>query len=65
MFDVKVLRSAQHAHCETLIPLKVMFPEADVPVVAESFFSNLKSEQIKTRIYSTRAEAKSEIFDYI
>ena len=33
--------------------------------VAESFFSNLKSEQIKKRIYSTRAEAKSEIFDYI
>ncbi len=33
--------------------------------VAESFFSNLKSEQIKKRIYQTRAEAKSEIFDYI
>jgi len=33
--------------------------------VAESFFSNLKSERIKRRIYSTRAEAKSEIFDYI
>ncbi len=33
--------------------------------VAESFFSNLKSEQIKKRIYQTRAEAKSEIFLYI
>ena len=33
--------------------------------VAESFFSNLKSEQIKKRIYQTRAEAKSDIFDYI
>jgi putative transposase len=33
--------------------------------VAESFFSNLKSEQIKKRIYSTRAEAMSDIFDYI
>jgi putative transposase len=33
--------------------------------VAESFFSNLKSKQIKKRIYQTRAEAKSEIFDYI
>jgi putative transposase len=33
--------------------------------VAESFFSNLKSERIKKRIYNTRAEAKSEIFDYI
>jgi putative transposase len=33
--------------------------------VAESFFSSLKSEQIKKRIYQTRAQAKSEIFDYI
>jgi putative transposase len=33
--------------------------------VAESFFSNLKSEKIKKRIYQTRAEAKSDIFDYI
>jgi putative transposase len=33
--------------------------------VAESFFSSLKSEQIKKRIYQTGAEAKSEIFDYI
>jgi putative transposase len=33
--------------------------------VAESFFSNLQSERIKRRIYSTRAVAKSEIFDYI
>lgn len=33
--------------------------------VAESFFSNLKSEKIKKQIYSTRAQAKSEIFDYI
>ena len=33
--------------------------------VAESFFSSLKSERVKKRIYSTRAEAKSDIFDYI
>ena len=33
--------------------------------VAESFFSNLKSKQVKKRVYSTRAEAKSEIFSYI
>ena len=33
--------------------------------VAESFFSSLKKEQIKRRIYATRAEAKSQIFDYI
>jgi hypothetical protein len=30
-----------------------------------SIFSSLKSERVKKRIYSTRAEAKSEIFDYI
>ena len=29
------------------------------------FPRNKKSERIKRRIYSTRAEAKSEIFDYI
>jgi putative transposase len=33
--------------------------------VAESFFSNLKSEQNKNRIYNTRNEARLEIFDYI
>ncbi len=33
--------------------------------VAESFFSNLKSEQIKKRINNTRDEARSEVFDYI
>ena len=34
-------------------------------VVAESFFSNLKSEQIKKRNYNTRNEARPEVFDYI
>ena len=33
--------------------------------VAESLFSSLKSDRIKNRIYPTRTEAKSEIFDYI
>ena len=33
--------------------------------VAESFFSSLKKERIKRKIYSTREEAKSEIFEYI
>ena len=33
--------------------------------VAESLFGNLKSEQDKKRVYSTGAEAKSEIFSYI
>jgi putative transposase len=33
--------------------------------VAESFFSNLKNERVKRKIYATREEAKSEIFEYI
>ena len=33
--------------------------------VAESFFSSLKKERIKRKIYTTREEAKSEIFEYI
>ncbi len=33
--------------------------------VAESFFSSLKKERIKKRIYKTRELARSDIFDYI
>jgi putative transposase len=33
--------------------------------VAESFFSSLKKERVKRRVYATREEAKSEIFEYI
>jgi putative transposase len=33
--------------------------------VAESFFSSLKKEQIKRRIYNNREEARSDIFEYI
>lgn len=33
--------------------------------VAEAFFSNLKKERIKRRIYATREEARSDIFEYI
>lgn len=33
--------------------------------VAESFFSSLKKERIKRRIYATRQEARSDVFDYI
>ena len=33
--------------------------------VAESFFSSLKKEQIKRKIYVSREEAKSEIIEYI
>ena len=33
--------------------------------VAESFFSALKKERIKRRIYPNRATAASDVFDYI
>jgi len=33
--------------------------------VAESFFSSLKKERIKKRVYKTRDLAKADIFDYI
>jgi putative transposase len=33
--------------------------------VAESFFSSLKKERIRKRIYKTRALAKADVFDYI
>jgi len=33
--------------------------------VAESFFQLLKRERIKKKIYETREEACSDIFDYI
>ena len=33
--------------------------------MAESFFSSLKKEQIKRKIYVSREEAKSELFEYI
>lgn len=33
--------------------------------VAESFFSSLKKERIRKRIYKTRAVARGDIFDYI
>ena len=33
--------------------------------VAESFFSLLKGERIKKKIYKTRQEARSEVFNYI
>ena len=33
--------------------------------VAESFFSSLKKEKIRKRIYKTREEARADLFDYI
>lgn len=34
-------------------------------VVAESFFQLLKRDRIKQKVYGTREEARSNIFDYI
>lgn len=33
--------------------------------VAECFFSSLKKERIKKRIYKTREMARADVFDYI
>lgn len=33
--------------------------------VAKSFFQLLKREQVKRKVYSTRDDARSDIFDYI
>ena len=33
--------------------------------VAESFFSSLKKERVKKRIYKTRALARADVFEYI
>lgn len=33
--------------------------------VAESFFSSLKKERIRKRIYKTRDLARADVFDYI
>jgi putative transposase len=33
--------------------------------VAESFFSSLKKERVRRRIYASRAEARADLFDYI
>ena len=31
----------------------------------ESFFSSLKTERVRHRIYETRAEARADLFDYV
>ncbi len=33
--------------------------------VAESFFSSLKKERVRSRVYASREEARSDVFDYI
>ena len=32
---------------------------------AESFFSSLKKERVRSRVYASREEARSDVFDYI
>jgi putative transposase len=32
---------------------------------AESFFSSLKKERIRNRVYATREDARADVFDYI
>lgn len=39
--------------------------DAGCDAVAESFFSSLKKERIRKRIYKTRDLARADIFDYI
>ena len=34
-------------------------------VVAESFFSSVKKELVRRKIYPTEEEAKADLFDYI
>ena len=43
---------------------RVLFPNKSHGV-AESFFSSLKKERIKKRIYKTREMARADVFDYI
>ena len=33
--------------------------------MAESFFSSLKKERVRRRVYKTRNEARADLFDYI
>ena len=40
--------------------------EAGEPLIlAESFFQLLKRERIRRKIYTTREDARSDVFDYI
>jgi putative transposase len=42
-----------------------VFQGATTNAVAESFFSTLKKERVRNKIYKTRDEARSDLFDYI
>ncbi len=51
-----------------MIPAMAKPPQALVALPearAESFFSLLKTERIKKRIYKTRNEARADVFNYI
>jgi putative transposase len=33
--------------------------------VAESFFHSLKTERVKRKVYTTRSDARADLFDYV
>jgi len=43
----------------------VVSPYCHDNAVAESFFQLLKRERIKRKIYTTRQDARDDVFDYI
>jgi putative transposase len=49
---------------EQFLRRDVLVPDVAV-AVAESFFSSLKKERIRRRIYRSREEARADVFDYI
>ena len=61
----KEIRITRWCKDNRLSPIKSRRRNSWDITVTESFFSSLKSELIKKRIYPTRAQAKSEIFEYI
>ena len=66
-------QGSQYASHEWQSFLKSQGPEGSMSrrghchdnAVAESLFQRLKRERIKKKIYETRVEARSDIFDYI
>lgn len=50
-------------HC--LVPSMSRRGNCNDNAVAESFFSSLKKERVRCRIYRSRDEARADLFDYI
>ncbi len=59
-----VISSAVGARKNSLLPSMSRSESCWDNAVIESFFSNLKSEKIKKKIYKTRQAARSEGFEY-